>query len=373
MILLDRYLRTLQLFLPKAQRNDIIRELSEEIETDMAERERELGRSLNLDEEAAIIGKYGHPLLAATRYQRQRHLIGPLVFPYYWLLLRVVLALIITGHVIGGSVLLANGAGWPEIGALGERLVQTSLKVLGWLTLLAAIADLWLMRSGVLERWNARTLMFSQKALEVQPPVRSRIVPAVRVTTPSNTPSVSRFVVQATLSIWWLLALKFPTLLFLGGADIVAWGPAMNRLYPVLAISLIADLVQQFAQLWPSNLDKVSRITRPILGLGSVALLVLMMTSDHQWVVWREATRPDTRVVNLVNYAFSIAFTVAAIFGTASALWGLSRWCVTPKRLVAVGVCFATIGPVLTAHAQDATPSSLPHRRGDSRDAGRAR
>ena len=171
---------------------------------------------------------------------------------------------------------------------------------------------------------------------------------------------MSRFVILATLSTWWLLALKFPTLLFLGGADIVAWGPAMNRLYPILATSLILELVQQFARLWPPYLDKVSRITRPILGLGSMALLVLMMTSDHQWVVWREATKPDVRVVNLVNYAFSVAFTVAALFGTASALWGLSRWFVTSKRLVAVGICLAAVVPVFTAHAQDATPSSLP-------------
>ena len=339
MILLHRYLRTLQLFLPpKAQRDDIIRELSEEIETDMAERERELGRSVNLDEEAAIIGKYGHPLLAAARYQRQRYLIGPLLFPYYWLLLRVVLVLVATGHVIGGGLLLANGAGWPEIGALGERFVESSLKVLGWLTLIAAIADLWLTRSAVLERWNARTLVFSQRAMEVHPPVRSGSVPAVRLAMLSNARSVFTFVVQAALSIWWLLALKFPTLLFLGAVDIVAWGPTMNSLYPVLAISIIGDLIQQFAQLWPSNLIKVSRIIRPILRLGSVGLLFLVLTSDHQWVVWREATRPDTQVVDLVDLAFSIAFTVAAIVGTASALWALTRWFLNPKRPLAVGV-----------------------------------
>ena len=165
MILLDRYLRTLRLFLPKAQRDDIIRELSEEIETDMAEQERELGRALNIDEEAAIIGKYGHPLLAAARYQRQRYLIGPLVFPYYWLLLRVVLALIIAGHVIGGSVLLANGAGWPEIGALGARFVQSELE--GARMAHSAGRDCGSDGSCVPVYWNdgnPRTFIFRQKA-----------------------------------------------------------------------------------------------------------------------------------------------------------------------------------------------------------------
>ena len=174
MILLQRYLRTLQLFLPKAQREDIIRELSEEIETEIAEQERDIGRSLSAEEEAAIIGKYGHPLLAAARYRRQQYLIGPLLFPYYWLLLRVVLVLILVGHVIGSAIFLANGAGWSQVGDLAERLVQTSLMVFGWLTLLAAVADLWITRSRVLEKWNPRTLVFRSRARSSAPATTNR-------------------------------------------------------------------------------------------------------------------------------------------------------------------------------------------------------
>ena len=263
MILLQRYLRTLQLFLPKAQREDIIRELSEEIETDIAEQERELGRSLRAEEEAAIIGKYGHPLLAAARYRRQQYLIGPLMFPYYWLLLRVVLVLMLAGHVIGGAILLANGAGWSQVGDLAERLVQTSLMAFGWLTLLTAVADVWITRSRMLQKWNPRTLVFRSSARSSAP-----------ATTTGTAPSVSSFIVQAAIGAWWLLALKFPILLFAGGADIVAWAPAMNRLYPVLALSLITELANQFAALWLPHEKRLSRITPVVLGVSSLAVLV---------------------------------------------------------------------------------------------------
>ncbi len=350
MILVERYLRTLQLFLPKTQRDDIIRELSEEIETDIAELEREIGRSLNTDEEAALIAKYGHPLLAAARYRRQQYLIGPLVFPYYWLLLRVVLILMLAGHVMGGAILLANGAGWSQVGHLTERLVETSLIVIGWLTLLAAVGELWITKSHVLEKWNPRTLVFHPKGMGVSAPA----------TTVSTVPSVSRFIVQAVLGAWWLLALKFPILLFAGGADIVAWAPAMNRIYPLLAFSVVAGLSQQFAQLRGFGHSLFSQIAGVVIGLNSVAFLVLMVTSDHRWVVWNDAATPDARVVNLVNYAFSIAFTAAAVFGTAQVLRGLVRWFSTRARLAVVSVCFGVIVPVLDAHAQEIQPPPLP-------------
>ena len=349
MILLQRYLRALQLFLPKAQREDIIRELSEEIETDIAEQERELGRSLRAEEEAAIIGKYGHPLLAAARYRRQQYLIGPLMFPYYWLLLRVVLVLTLAGHVIGGAILLANGAGWSEVGGLAERLVQGSLMAFGWLTLLTAVADVWITRSRMLQKWNPRTLVF-----------RSRARSSTPATTTSTAPSVSSFIVQAAIGAWWLLALKFPILLFAGGADIVTWAPAMNRLYPVLALSLITELANQFAALWLPHEKRLSRITPVVLGVSSLAVLVLIVTSDHRWVVWSEAAQPDARVVNLVNYAFSIALTGAAVAGTARALWDLFRWFSRPTRLAAVGLCLGAVVPVLAAQAQEIDGSSLP-------------
>ena len=87
MELVDRYLRAVKLFLPRTQQNDIIKELSEDIRSQIEDRETERGRPLNADEQATLIKQLGHPALLAGRYGRRQHLIGPEVFPFYALVL----------------------------------------------------------------------------------------------------------------------------------------------------------------------------------------------------------------------------------------------------------------------------------------------
>jgi hypothetical protein len=139
MDLLDSYIRTLRIFLPRDQRDDIIREITEEIREQVADKEAELGRPLTADEQTAVIGQYGHPMLMAARYRPQQHLIGPLVFPYYWLVLRVVIGLVVLGHARGSGARRRRRLR-VELGQLGEHLVRT-LVIGGWFTLLAAVID----------------------------------------------------------------------------------------------------------------------------------------------------------------------------------------------------------------------------------------
>ena len=155
MDLLDRYVRTLRLLLPKKQREDIIRELSEEIREQVAQKEEGLGRPLSADEWAAVVGQYGHPLLIAARYRPQRYLVGPVVYPYYVMVLQAALALtvILTAISIGQ-------ASWNEvpIDAMGvaKELVGKVLRVLGWLTVLAVFVERYLVNAGALDQWTPR-------------------------------------------------------------------------------------------------------------------------------------------------------------------------------------------------------------------------
>src|SRR5580704_10814972 len=90
MELLSKYLQAVKPGLPRAERDDILAELSEEIRTQIDDKQAELGRDLTEDEEAAILTGFGHPLMVAGRYQRHsgslafgRELIGPDLFPFY--------------------------------------------------------------------------------------------------------------------------------------------------------------------------------------------------------------------------------------------------------------------------------------------------
>lgn len=91
MELLKSYLAAVKRNLPRKQRNDIIAELSEELRSQIEDRERELGRALTEAEQYAILVQHGDPLVVARRYWPEHRrslaigweLIGPELFPTY--------------------------------------------------------------------------------------------------------------------------------------------------------------------------------------------------------------------------------------------------------------------------------------------------
>jgi len=81
MELIQRYLQAVKFLLPRAQQDDIVKELSEDIRSRMEDKEAELARPLNEIDQAAILKQYGHPLIVASRYRQPpfQHLIGPVL------------------------------------------------------------------------------------------------------------------------------------------------------------------------------------------------------------------------------------------------------------------------------------------------------
>ena len=105
MELLEQYLNVVKMYLPREQREDIINELYENLLSEMEDREAELGRALNEDEQAEILKRHGPPQLMAKRYAPDqpsftfgRQLIGPESFPIYVKVLWVVLGCMVIVH-----------------------------------------------------------------------------------------------------------------------------------------------------------------------------------------------------------------------------------------------------------------------------------
>src|SRR5260370_27390650 len=109
MDLLERYLQAVRTYLPTSKKEDILKELGENLRAKMEEKETDLGRPLSEDELAEILKKHGHPLLVATRYRQSRHLIGSTLFPFYWLAMKIILAIVGFGYAVGGLVMIVAG------------------------------------------------------------------------------------------------------------------------------------------------------------------------------------------------------------------------------------------------------------------------
>ena len=115
---LDRYLSNLAKLLPADQREDILRELSEDIHSEYEDKESELGRPLIESEQLEILKRRGNPLQVAAGYAENKgtlafgpQLIGPVLFPFYVRVLTFNLGL--TFLIVGAIFAAISLAGQP--------------------------------------------------------------------------------------------------------------------------------------------------------------------------------------------------------------------------------------------------------------------
>lgn len=162
MELLDRYLNEVRRNLPSKDQGDVIAEISDELQSQFEERERQIDRPLTGDEAAAIIKAYGHPKLVASRYAEHRYLIGPELLPFYWYVLKLVLAVAI-GLELFGSAVSAIASGNARLFTAGLGWIwSTPLIVFGIVTLVFALVERFHTRPVLVEigadRWDPRRL-----------------------------------------------------------------------------------------------------------------------------------------------------------------------------------------------------------------------
>jgi hypothetical protein len=164
MDLLDRYLQAVKFWLPNAQKQDIIAELSEDLRSQIEDKETALGRPVTETEVEAILRKVGRPVLVANRYLPPQYLIGPLWFPIYKFVLSIVAACYLVPWILVWAGLMIfnpayrsahSGGGW--VGALGEAwggLWLAAVIAIGTVTMIFAVLEKAQAKSALLEQWD---------------------------------------------------------------------------------------------------------------------------------------------------------------------------------------------------------------------------
>lgn len=110
---LDQYLEAVRKHLPWQGQDDIVAELKANLESQLDDKEAELGRPLTNEEAEEWLKQLGPPIQMAARYQRQQYLIGPAVFPIYWYVLRLAMAWCAAIYIIAKAVeIAARGLGF---------------------------------------------------------------------------------------------------------------------------------------------------------------------------------------------------------------------------------------------------------------------
>ena len=142
MELLERYLQAIRKYLPNRRQDDIIAELRANMESQIEDREGELGRPLTQGEFEDLLRKMGPPVVVASRYQPQQYLIGPKFFPLYWYVLRIAVAwaLVIYSIVMAVVIPLTSPTAISVADSL-MRIPGVLINVAAWVTIAFAAVE----------------------------------------------------------------------------------------------------------------------------------------------------------------------------------------------------------------------------------------
>ena len=100
MKLVESYLNEVCRFIPQQQCAEIRDELLEAIVGELEGRAQAAGREPNEEDEKQVLAGFGHPLKVASRYQQNKYLIGPDLYPVFLQTLRAVFAIAIVALVV---------------------------------------------------------------------------------------------------------------------------------------------------------------------------------------------------------------------------------------------------------------------------------
>lgn len=234
--LLHRYLAAVSRHLPADRKEDILAELSANLQAGFDDREEELGRLLSVEEQAAVLKRHGHPMEVALRYQPQRSLIGPAVFPLYaYVLKRAAPMVVLVVMVVGLAMSMAADGTGALLAQLG-RLPRVLFFFWAVTTLVFAALEYAMTHYGVklprMRDWHPAKL-----------PAADRTEP-LRGIAPKH--PMADLVFEALFLAWLVAVPRFPVLLFFGPAaqwlDVTA-APVWQRMFvPVMAL-LVTRLV----------------------------------------------------------------------------------------------------------------------------------
>jgi hypothetical protein len=321
MDLIDRYLDTVRLLLPGAQRDDIAAELRDALLSRREDREAGLGRPLSRQETEALLRDYGHPVVVAARYGRQQYLIGPQLYPIYALVLKVVIAAVAFAAVLTGVVLAAVSPGQigHAVGAAMGIVWTGGFAAIGVVTLVFAMVQRTGAGAKLLDNWRAHDL----------PRISTRRRPRGR-SWPNH---VADAVVQALFLLWWTGVLPF------GWATIpvqprgvlsLGLAPIWHTLYWPVILGAVAAIVFDLVKLATPRRPRLATALGIVAQVWVGAIAVVALGAGH-WVTVSGVQLPPAALAGVdrgVNIGFQIGL-IAVIFASAVSIvvdgWRLVR------------------------------------------------
>jgi hypothetical protein len=308
MELIERYLQAVKFALPLAQQDDIVKELRDSILSQIEDREATLGRPLSEDEQVEVLRKLGSPMHLASRYRKQRLLIGSALFPIYWKVLKAALG--VAFLVVAAASVATAAAGRPFSESLYVlfRYPGLALTIFACVTLIFASAEFFGAKFRFSERWDPRKL----PPLIKERPRRS------------NIELIAQLFIQIIFGVWWLAGLHYQFLILGPGAAFINFGPVWLEIYPLFVVLVLVDISFTIAFIYRPQWTEGRNVSRVLKsGLGLVGLIFLIRAP--YLFVPANASANSQALVDSLNFALRLGLPIALIVHVINIAVGLTR------------------------------------------------
>jgi hypothetical protein len=320
--LIDRYLYAVSRYLPAQRQDDLLAELAANLHSEMEDKAAALGRPLTEDEQADVLRHHGPPLLVAARYQPQRSLIGPEIFPFYAFTVKRLLPLVIGVNLLAqaAAVLFASVqlpiAQRFHFGSVLHDLIYAVLVFLVIITAGFALIEVY--------KSNFRQTLEHHKW-------DPRKLPKAHPIAHDGPRHPYADVIASAVFLLWLLAFpRFPVLMF---GPYVAWHllnidlPAIwhqfywiiiafNTIQLASRIALLARPIRRYYHL----IDSVIHL----LGMGILVFLLGAHDYIGQATFGGSSMSPQT--VAALNFNIHNGLLIVLIIAVGKFLWDTAQW-----------------------------------------------
>lgn len=274
MNMVDLYIAEVGKNLPAKNRADLEQEIRSLIEDAIDDAAQSQGREPNDDLVVEVLKKFGPPEQVAASYSKPRYLIGPRLYPTYWTVLGIVLAVVLVIAALGLGLDISQRTGpdqTPLQGFLeaGAGLLGSIIAAFGNVTLVFAILERLLPE----QAWETEK-EWDPRQMKAEPdPQQVRMVE----------PILGVFLTVAVLLVLNVYPQWIGISNFVNGQWVHApvLAPAFFSYVPFMNVLLAAGVVQNALLLQAGRWTNTIRGLAIAIAAGSVILLASMLAGPN--------------------------------------------------------------------------------------------
>jgi hypothetical protein len=322
----ESYLNNLAKLLPAGQREDILRELSEDIHSEIEDKESELGHKLSEAEQLEILKRRGTPLQIAAGYTQNKgtfafgpQLIGPVLFPFYVrvLLFNVGLTLLVLGSVF--AVFSLSGQRIHTTEFLSNVLFQIFVQ-------LFAVTVIFILVERHLDSHSYGYKPAKAQAADLEARIREAAAKP-RKQEVSRFDSIAVLVASSVALLWMQSLWVKPFLVFGPAASLITFAPVWHVVYFPAVFLMLLTIVRACINIAQPNWIRFRDSIAVFLDIGGLVILYILL-SAHTWVVPVAAAAANTGAQHfafVINQWMPYALWVAAAITLGQTLHDVVR------------------------------------------------